>query len=378
MGKMDNPIEFSWRRARPTSGWEYLSWAEDEGPWFFDEPADLDLGSATVGGPPSRRGRPERERETEGLEYTPTFLGRNVRASAVHREFARLEPTQEGFAGFAMRFGRLGLSEPFDPPVSDGSCVIDGAEHFDTWVDCLNLVRIALAASWYDTGWQSPRPGDKRNSPPEPKKSLLFDQQQCLAREWLSGVDEVLEWKLEQRGYSGRSLFERVNIKTRRYTFSHGGREFVFDHGGGLTTDSDAFRKALVAALANDVLGSDVLLQADLSSRKYRFKPRSLWSYLWLELLTQMDARVDYRWCSHCGVTFLVAEQRTRDDRLFCSPECATANYEWRKKETARLAADDPMIPVEEIIGAIYLPQQVNSKPKRARAVATVEKWLAR
>lgn len=374
---VENPIAFSWTRGDVNTHWENLAWAKDPGPWLFDEPIHSDFAGSSAGSSLAPARSTSNRGRAEDLLYVPKFSGRNVRFSAIHQEFARLDPTEEHFAAFARTFGRLGLSEPFSPPIADEGLLVEGAEHHDTWLDCLNLVRLALAASWYDTGWQVPL-GDGHKKPPTPGSPLTRDQSQWLAREWLKSVDEVLEWELKPKGHQRRSLFERVTIKTRRYTFADGSRKFVFDHAGGLKDDSDAYRRALAAALANDAIGSDVRLQVDPSSRTFRFRPVSLWAYLWLELVTQMDAHVDYRWCLHCGVSFVVAEERTRSDRLFCAPECATANYEWRKKEALRLAASGGAVPIEQVITAIYAPEQINSKPKRARAAKTVGKWLTR
>lgn len=306
-----------------------------------------------------------------GLRWKWPVTQSSVKANALHVAFALSEQSEAGFIKFALGFGRLGVGEPLPIPVEVGEDLYaDAAEHYNMWVDCQRLIRLGVALSWFDPTSHA----DSSDAEGEMTRSgsLTREDRQSLAREWLD-LDETMTWKGKRQGLDKKTLWTSAEVSCSRYRFSSGDTTWIFEGRGGPRDDADRYRKGMLAALANDVIGDHVRLLAEPDKQQFVFEAHSLWALMWLQCVTQASAQIDYRWCLHCGTVF--AAPYKRSDRLFCSTDCTRANHSWREEESMRLAQDG--LSVIEIVERIYDPRQLDSPKKRANADARVKKWIA-
>lgn len=307
-----------------------------------------------------------------GLRWKWPVTQSSVKANALHVAFALSEQSEAGFIEFARRFGRLGVGEPLSKPVEVGEDLYaDTAEHYDTWVDCQRLIRLGVALSWFDPTSHADSSGAA--GPMTRSGSLTREDRQSLAREWLD-LDETMTWKGKQQGLDKKTLWTSAQVSCSRYRFSSGDTTWGFEGRGSPRDDADRFRDAMLAALANDVIGNHVQLHAEPHERRFVFNAQSLWAFMWLQCVAQASAQIDYRWCLHCGTVF--AAPYKRSDRLFCSTDCTRANHSWREGEAKRLARDE-RLSAEEIVERIYNARQLDSQKRCSNAESRVQKWIS-
>lgn len=307
-----------------------------------------------------------------GLRWELPAAERSVQASALHVEFALSEQSEAGFIEFARHFGRLGVGETLSAPVEVGEDLYAGcAEHYDMWVDCQRLIRLGVALSWFDPTWQSG--STEEQSRRARSGSITSDEKQVRARLWLD-LDEMVTWKGAPKGLDKKTRWTSAQVSCSRYRFGGGDGTWVFEGRGGVSDDTSTYRDAMLAALANEVIGEHARLVAKPDKRRFSFEAQSLWALMWLQCLTQAWAPIDYRWCLHCGTVF--AAPYKRSDRLFCSIDCTRANHAWRTEEAMRLAREERWS-VVEIVERIYDARQLDSQKKRVNAEARVQKWIS-
>ena len=369
-------VTFRWAAADADAQFETVLMDGKEERWLADEPHCVGEYFGHSAGMVRRTRHALEVNAGEGKRsYDPSDPKMEARFTAIHVALALTEPTEQGVLGFARRFGRLGLREPLGFQAQKDGLSVETGERFESWRDCIDLMRLAVALLWSDDEWNMRR----KKLVHERVDEYCFGERERrqYADKWLAEIPKRVDFGDNRSALLREPSVQFLDVETRRIRFSNRERSLRFGVHGPLEKNPIA-RREYFAFLVEEMLGDECQVQLVSSDDGMRLAlaPTSLWHYVWLELAESASSDSNYFTCMSCGSPFSAGSGKSRADRLFCSPACKQANLDWREATVRRMWMEAPGIDADTIVGLIYRSPQVDSEEKRAKAAATVQRWL--
>ena len=205
-----------------------------------------------------------------------------VKYTGLHREFIKLEPTQDAVMGFANRYGWLGLQD--QPLEVDGKLHL--AETLNSWGDNIGFMRI------------------------------LFDLHQNTRAENTKALGKVIHWTdrnvqfIDDRGKAG-GVIASADVNPALYESLRRGEILK------------PARHYLVMALNRHLAEKTELKFLYDNDQVVKVNmPLHLLGALWLQFGNAISGNREYRECAWCGRDFEISPGVSRRDRKTCSTAC--------------------------------------------------------
>ena len=326
-----NPVYFQWDV--PTGGHRWVRAATNDEPnpkrYLTDE---IGLGS-------------------RGLEVTRHYP--LAAHTGLFRDFAGVEPTEDGVATFAEEFGLLGgecarLIHPTDEPPGP----VYHGELLASWVGEVLRMRqlLALWGALNESKIDDLAPHFRLQSSEGGLTSIVYE----------SHPGE----KPDRRSRTTRLLTKEVAViddDTHRDLVSK------FRNGSIAPVVRHYLRRALDAKLEKHSSAARILwIGQSQTELGIHVVPGSLIGALWLQFATAVAGDKQYRSCVNCGRWFEIASGTTRgaarSDRSHCTPTCKSRALRDRRKKVIELHRRE--VPEAEI------SKQLNTK------VRTIRRWI--
>jgi hypothetical protein len=272
---------------------------------------------------------------------------------ALYREFAKVEPTQEGVIAFADNWGPLfgweGFADPAQPTGRQ-------AEMLSAWRRAVSEMRSAVEL------WDVLRGGTPekrlgflqarvvRVQGPDGSVTLYYDTHADLSPD----TKEVGDGYMRVRMPVGGDLFGDEGSPSGRVELSRPARVFL------CRLASRALRGQVSPVLIPDPGKIIKILVPVMAS--IRLVPGNLVAALWLQFAYAMSSDKEQRLCPSCGEWFQL-EKGKRSDRAYCTDACRKKVYRQRRQRAHQLHAAGKK--VKEIA------QELKAD------VASVKKWIS-
>jgi len=222
-------------------------------------------------------------------------------------EFARLDPTEEAFVGFANRFGLLAIPDYFEP---DRNLFPVGSEPWVAWVDAHR--KIGRASALWDS-ISKDRPGDWVR----PTVQRFHKRNRS---DWTLTVPS---------GFAGAGETE-----TRRFDIG------LQSEALSPVIVAQAFLQSWVNA-GNDGQARVVAVwDEERKSHVSRVIPRTLLGSMWWQILRAFTGETAYAKCAVCNSFLPLGSDGFRRDKTFCGNTCTQRDHRRKVKAAKSMAAN--------------------------------------
>ncbi len=294
-------------------GIDLFVWHRSEGGYAWQ--------SGSVFVPDNQRGLSEVERlETRFLVANPMETPRHWRYNplekhpTLYREFAELEPTEEAYAGFANKYGDLGVGVFVESNQSPSEVSVLGAVHdpFCRWraahahiravADVLGAIQaedVTALKQWFTVANNGARYHRK-------------DHITWESFGWVTVAGELRDylWTWAVKGNSDAEIMLRV---ARGWAQGQINEAIGGDKQPGTTSSAR------------------VVLDQDRGRMTMRIVPETLIGAMWFQCARVLTLNPVFRSCLHCQKWFELSPDTRRRQAIYCSDRCKVAAYRAKK-----------------------------------------------